>query len=132
MASVAPPCSWVNSSASHDDKATKLCVELQCLIMPTFVDTTHPNDLQPAQSESVCTVSVTSSAPNLNFLRDSLALWPCCMSHDSALVLPRGLRHGPRHLLSTEPQIAVPPSAAAAGVQRFQPLVTGLIWLFRH
>ena len=48
------------NSASHDDTATNLCEELQCLATPMLVDTTPPDvlfllDEQPAQSESVCT-----------------------------------------------------------------------------
>ena len=103
------------NSASRDDNATNLCVELQCLTTATLVDTTPPDvifllDLQPAQSESWVHCEDDVQRLVLDFLLDSLVLMILQVfrhSYDSALVLLRRFllrrfRHGSRYFLCAE------------------------------
>ena len=93
MASAAP-LFMANNSASHDDNATGLCVELR-LTIPVLVDTTPSDvlfllDLHLAQSESVHAVRVVSNASNLNYcwtLRFSGSCKYFRPSYDFALIL---------------------------------------------
>ena len=92
MVSAASLCQSYNF-ASHDENATNLCVELLCFKTPMLADTTLPYvlfklDLQPAQSESVCTVRMVSNISTLSSCVLKI-LQVVRHSYDSALVLLR-------------------------------------------